>query len=118
MNMIEFNLSAICEIQRRLDYNHNHGGDGRFISGNDYSSGSSGSKKGKRGKRKTYWLDPQEYAEVYDGINSEWHIKYQGKRTPIHTMYDEEHQLWKHYYFENYGFNNYNIYDVVIDDEE
>lgn len=35
MNMIEFNLSAICERQRRLDYNKEHDRKGRFTYGSN-----------------------------------------------------------------------------------
>ncbi len=53
-------------------------------------------------------LDRREYAKIISEINTDYE-KYEGKRFAIHMSYDNDgNAYW--YYFENHGFNDYNIY--------
>ena len=56
----------------------------------------------------TFNLSSAEYAKVYSEINTNYG-KYKGKRFAIHATYGvDDKAYW--YYFENLGFNRYNIY--------
>ena len=56
----------------------------------------------------TFILSPAEYAKVYSEINTNYG-RYKGKRFAVHASYGvDDKAYW--YYFENLGFDNYNIY--------
>ena len=57
---------------------------------------------------KTFILPPKEYAKICSEINTNY-SKYEGKKFAIHLSYGiDDRAYW--YYFENYGYDNYNIY--------
>ena len=56
----------------------------------------------------TFRLNPAEYAKIYSEINSNYD-KYKGKTFAVHMSYGiDNNPYW--YYFENRGYNDYNIY--------
>ena len=56
----------------------------------------------------TFWLSPAEYAKIYSEINTDY-SKYEGKRLAVHMSYGiDDKPYW--YYFENRGYDDYNIY--------
>ena len=55
-----------------------------------------------------YYLDTKEYGKIISEINSNF-PKYEGKRIAVHYSHDPEYNAYK-YYFENHGYNDYNIY--------
>ncbi len=56
----------------------------------------------------TLYLPKTEYAKIVSEINTNYG-KYEGKPFAIHTSYGIDNMAY-HYYFENHGFNKYNIY--------
>ncbi len=60
---------------------------------------------------KTFILNKQEYAKIISEINTNYMSKYVGKPFPIHISHEIgiESKAYM-YYFENHGYNNYNIY--------
>lgn len=107
--MIEFNLSAICEIQRRLDYNPYHGKDGRFISAK--GAGRKTSKPKGRRQKKSLPMTWKEKAKVAHDINKDYHANYKGKiYCLIETRANDNDSPLQRYFFINRGFNNYYIY--------
>lgn len=62
----------------------------------------------KNFSKKTFYLNPSEYAKIVSEINTNY-SKYKGKWFSIHFSYSfEGTPYW--YYFENRGFDDYNIY--------
>ena len=56
----------------------------------------------------TFYLSNAEYAKITSEINTNYG-KYKKKRFAIHMSYGVDNcPYW--YYFENLGYNNYNIY--------
>ncbi len=56
----------------------------------------------------TFILDGAEYAKICGEINTNYG-KYEGKPYAIHILYGIDNKpYW--YYFENHGYDNYNIY--------
>jgi hypothetical protein len=56
----------------------------------------------------TFVLNKAEYAKIYSEINTNY-AKYEGMAFAIHASYGLDNKpYW--YYFENHGYNNYNIY--------
>ena len=61
-------------------------------------------------------LPAAEYAKVYSEINTNYGL-YKGEFYCAHITYGPDNKpYW--YLFENYGFNNYNIYLRISDEEE
>ena len=58
-------------------------------------------------KYPTFILDTGEYAKIYNEINTNY-SKFEGKEKCVHLSYYGEKAYM--YYFENHGFDNYNIY--------
>lgn len=56
----------------------------------------------------TFALNKQEYAKIYSEINTNYQ-KYWGKSFAIHMSYGVDDKAYA-YYFENQGYNQYNIY--------
>ncbi len=56
----------------------------------------------------TFRLSVSEYAKVYGEINTNYK-KYKDKEFAIHASYGLDNRAYL-YYFENHGYNNYNIY--------
>lgn len=57
----------------------------------------------------TYALATKERLKIEHEINTNYN-KYNGKEFCIHYSYGIDNKSYK-YYFENHGFNQYNIYD-------
>lgn len=108
--MIEFDLGSICEIQRRLDYNYNHGKDGKFISAKGAGWQSSRTKTKKK-QKKSLRITDKERAKVAHDINKVYHKVYEGKEIcAIRTRSNGSDSPFYRYYFINNGFNEYDIY--------
>ena len=59
----------------------------------------------------TCFLEKSEYAKIVSEINTNYK-KYRGQRLSIHISHGlDNHTYW--YYFENFGFNHYNIYAKI-----
>ena len=56
----------------------------------------------------TFLLSHREYAKIYGEINTNY-SKYEGLRFAVHTSYGLDNKAYW-YFFENDGYNNYNIY--------
>ena len=56
----------------------------------------------------TFLLSRREYAKIYGEINTNY-SKYEGLRFAVHTSYGLDNKAYW-YFFENDGYNNYNIY--------
>lgn len=65
---------------------------------------------GKKYKHKTVMLPREEYRMVMSGINSEYDTAHDGKRISRYNSLDYNHRI---YIFENHGYNDYNVFDVV-----
>lgn len=61
-----------------------------------------------------FWLHPDEYSKVYSEINQLYYSQYEGKDIAAHTSYGLDGKSYV-YWFENHGFDNYNIYLRVVD---
>lgn len=57
-------------------------------------------------------LDKQEYSKIVHEINTNY-VKYRNDELGVHYSYAFDGKCYK-YYFENHGFNNYNIYSKKI----
>ena len=64
--------------------------------------------------RQTFWLEPKEYSKIVSEINNLYDSVYKGKRLATHTSFGIDGIAYI-YWFENHGFNNYNIYFRTID---
>lgn len=106
--MIEFDLSSICEMQRRMDFNPYHASNGQFTSANGSGGGLSKSS-GK--KMKSLPMTAKEKAKVSHDINSLYHANYEGKKyCIIKTRSNRKDSPFYLYRFVNGGFDNYDIY--------
>lgn len=56
----------------------------------------------------TFILNHRELAKIYSEINTNYG-KYEGRPFAIHASYGIDNKAYW-YYFENHGFNDYNIY--------
>ena len=59
-------------------------------------------------------LSPKEYSKIIHEINSLYYAKYQGSLFCMHRSLDL-HGRYCIYFFENHGYNNYNIYEKIFD---
>ena len=57
----------------------------------------------------TLVLNKSEYAKIISEINSNYDL-YRGKKIAFHSSVGEDNCFYM-YYFENHGFNDYNIID-------
>ena len=60
----------------------------------------------------TYYLDKAEYAKIMSQINTNYFDLYEGKRFCAHYSLGTDDRYYI-YYFENYGYNNYNIVEKI-----
>lgn len=61
----------------------------------------------------TFILDRAEYAKICREINTNY-SKYEGKTYAVHISYGIDNKpYW--YYFENHGYDNYNIYIYIYE---
>ena len=58
--------------------------------------------------KKSFYLSSGEYAKIISEINTNY-SKYEGKRFAAHSSYGIDNKAYI-YFFENIGYNNYNIY--------
>lgn len=59
-------------------------------------------------------IDIEEYRKITSEINSVYNVKFKNKLLCAHTFFGIDGIAYV-YWFENHGFNNYNIYLRVID---
>ena len=69
---------------------------------------------GKPFTKSAFWLNPTEYRKIHSEINQIYDAQYRGKRIAAHTSFGIDGRAYV-YWFENHGFDNYNIYLRVID---
>ncbi len=62
--------------------------------------------------RPTYYLNSKEYAKIVSEINTNYGL-YEGKHEAIHLSYGIDDVPYI-YYFENLGYDCYNIYNRVV----
>lgn len=62
----------------------------------------------------SFWLEANEYRKVTSEINQLYKSRYKGKQIATHVSFGIDGRPYV-YWFENHGFNNYNIYMRVID---
>lgn len=64
--------------------------------------------------RPAFLLDYREYSKIISEINQIYESQYKDKHTAAHPSFGIDGNAYV-YYFENHGFDNYNIYFRVID---
>lgn len=62
----------------------------------------------------TFWLEPLEYAKICGEINQIYDIQYKGMRIGAHVSFGIDGIAYV-YWFENHGFDNYNIFMRTVD---
>ena len=62
-----------------------------------------------------FWLPSREYSKIYSEINQIYFAQYSGKHIAAHPSFDLNGRACV-YWFENHGFNNYNIFMKTLDD--
>lgn len=62
----------------------------------------------------SFWLDMKEYQKIISEINCVYDVKFKNKLFCTHTSFGIDGVAYV-YWFENHGFNNYNIYLRVVD---
>lgn len=65
-------------------------------------------------KRPAFWLNPVEFRKICSEINQIYDVQYKDKRIGAHTSFGTDGRAYV-YWFENHGFDNYNIYLRVAD---
>ena len=60
-------------------------------------------------ERSSFWLEPREYGKIISEINSLCDVQYKEQRLCAHPSFGIDGVAYI-YLFENHGFNNYNIY--------
>lgn len=68
--------------------------------------------KGTPFTKKTFYLEKSEYAKIVSEINTNYGL-YEGKAKAMHLSYGVDRVPYI-YYFENHGYDCYNIYNKVI----
>lgn len=61
-----------------------------------------------------FWLNPIEYRKICAEINQLYGAQYMDKRIAAHTSFGIDGKSYV-YWFENHGFDDYNIYLRVMD---
>lgn len=69
-------------------------------------------ENGKLYEFPTRRLSKKEYSKIVHEINSNY-SKYENDELGVHYSYAYDNKCYK-YYFENHGFNNYNIYSKKL----
>lgn len=64
--------------------------------------------------RPSIWLNPEEYRKITAEINQAYETLYKGKPLAIHASFGLDGKAYI-YWFENHGFDNYNIYMKALD---
>ncbi len=63
----------------------------------------------------TFWLNIKEYVKICSEINQIYEVQYKGKPIAAHASFGIDGKAYV-YWFENHGFDNYNIFLRVIDE--
>lgn len=63
----------------------------------------------------TFWLNFKEYVKICSEINQIYEAQYKGKPIAAHASFGIHGKAYV-YWFENHGFDNYNIFLRVIDE--
>lgn len=71
--------------------------------------------EGNEFSKPAFWLMPNEFSKIYSEINQIYEIQYKDKFVAAHPSFGIDGLAYI-YWFENHGFNNYNIFLRVIDD--
>ncbi len=61
-----------------------------------------------------FWLRPNEYGKICSEINIIYEAQYKGKRIAAHPSFGIDGKAYI-YWFENHGFDDYNIFMRVLD---
>ena len=61
-----------------------------------------------------FWLMPNEFSKIVSEINQAYEAQYKGKIIASHPSYGVDGKMYI-YWFENHGFNDYNIFLRVTD---
>ena len=61
-----------------------------------------------------FWLHPKEYGKIISEINNIYDMQYEGQKICAHPSFGIDGIAYI-YWFENHGFNDYNIFQRVID---
>ena len=88
--------------------------EGSFVAGNSKFVNLPLDFKGDSFSRPTFWLEQKEYAKICSEINTIYETQYRGKRIAAHTSFGIDGKAYV-YWFENHGFNDYNIFSRVLD---
>ena len=64
--------------------------------------------------RPAFWFNSVECRKIFSEINRIFDIQYKGKRIAAHTSFGIDGKAYV-YWFENHGFDNYNIFLRVVD---
>lgn len=64
--------------------------------------------------QQTFFLTPQEFRKICSEINQLFYAQYEGKPIATITSFGTDGNAYV-YWFENHGFDNYNIYLRVAD---
>ena len=59
--------------------------------------------------RPAFWLDPAEYRKIFSEINQIFDSQHKNKEIAAHTSFGIDGKAYV-YWFENHGFDNYNIF--------
>ncbi len=61
-----------------------------------------------------FWLDSREYCKICSEINQVYDVQYYNKRIAAHVSFGIDGRAYV-YWFENHGFEEYNIFMRVLD---
>ncbi len=65
-------------------------------------------------EKHSFWLNPKEYSKIYSEINTLYDTIYINKPIATHASFGIDGISYI-YWFENHGFNNYNIFMRIVD---
>ena len=69
---------------------------------------------GKPFSKPSFWLNPKEYAKICSEINRKYDSMYRDQLIFAHVSFGLDGVAYV-YWFENHGFNDYNIFLRVVD---
>ena len=70
--------------------------------------------RGDSYSRPAFWINPKEYAKIRSEINQIYEVQYKNKRIAAHISFGIDGNAYV-YWFENHGFDEYNIFYVTRD---
>lgn len=71
--------------------------------------------KGNPFSRHRFDLEFNEYSKIISEINTIYEAQYRGKPIAVHASFGIDGNVY-YFWFENHGFNDYNIFMKVLDD--